>query len=220
MPARSPASPTAATLSTSSPVATLMSSVHALVEAAASATVFSAGSDFLVRAWTLNLLPLRTLRAHTSAVHCLAAPAAPAADAPEVWSGGEDRCLHVWAASEASGFAHHASVDELHAAVRVLAAQPGPTPRVWAADADGTLRSRRRFRRGWQGVGGRRIPGRHYGPLERLRSGCGRGVGGWQRRLVDRGEPHLRAHRRRRGRRARPRGWRGRRTTSCMIHRE
>ena len=98
--------------------------VHALAEAAAPKIVFSAGSDFLVRAWSSSLVPLRTLRAHTAAVHCVAAPgmgmASSAATTPtawghsavgddlaeELWSGGDDGVIHVWGAAEASGFAH------------------------------------------------------------------------------------------------------------------
>jgi hypothetical protein len=108
------------------------STVHALAEACVSstaATVFSAGSDFLIRAWSLSLAPLRTMRAHTCPVHSLAAFAAPAASAAgasgvhEVWSGGDDHVIHIWSASEASGFAHVASLDDFGAPIRVLATQ-------------------------------------------------------------------------------------------------
>ena len=126
------------------------STVHALAEACVSstaATVFSAGSDFLIRAWSLSLAPLRTMRAHTCPVHSLAAFAAPAASAAgasgvhEVWSGGDDHVIHIWSASEASGFAHVASLDDFGAPIRVLATQlSAAAARVWAADTLGTLR--------------------------------------------------------------------------------
>ena len=129
------------------------STVHALAEACVSstaATVFSAGSDFLIRAWSLSLAPLRTMRAHTCPVHSVAAFAAPTAGAAgaagasgvhEVWSGGDDHVIHIWSASEASGFAHVASLDDFGAPVRVLATQlSAAAARVWAADTLGTLR--------------------------------------------------------------------------------
>lgn len=117
-------------------------SVHALCEAVACATVFSAGSDFLVRAWTLSLAPLRTLRAHTCPVHCLAAAVASANGAEEVWSGGDDHLIHVWSAAESTGFAHVVCLEDFGSPLRVLTAQPSSaTPRVWAADAAGALRA-------------------------------------------------------------------------------
>ena len=126
------------------------SSVHALAEACSSAVVFSAGADFLVRAWSLSLMPLRTMRAHTCPVHCLAAPSVTdAAVAPEaggladeeLWSGGDDHAIHVWKAGEATGFSHVVCLDrEFGAPVRLLVVQSIAAPRVWAADTAGALR--------------------------------------------------------------------------------
>ena len=125
------------------------SSVHALAEGAEA--VFSVGGDFLVRAWSNGLVPLRTLRAHTSAVRCVAAPLvhadthgysgeAFAAGGAGVWSGGDDATLHVWSASEAAGFEHAGVLEDFRSPVRVVAAQHGRSPRVWAADAAGALK--------------------------------------------------------------------------------
>ena len=114
--------------------------VHALTEAAGG-VCFSAGADFLVRVWSLSLAPLRTLRAHTATVSCLATPAtAPAIVGSTVWSGGDDHVIHVWSSREEDGFAHLGSLGDFASAVRVLAAQPCATSRMWAADAAGSLR--------------------------------------------------------------------------------
>ena len=125
------------------------SSVHSLAEAVEA--VFSAGGDFVVRAWSPSLTPLRTLRAHTASVHALAAPIpspgtygyhgeAFSAGGAGIWSGGDDHAVHVWSGSEASGFEHVATIDDFGAPVRVLVPQNASPPRVWAADAAGALR--------------------------------------------------------------------------------
>ena len=125
------------------------SSVHSLAEAVEA--VFSAGGDFVVRAWSPSLTPLRTLRAHTASVHALAAPIpspgtygyhgeAFSAGGAGIWSGGDDHAVHVWSGSEASGFEHVATIDDFAAPVRVLVPQNASPPRVWAADAAGALR--------------------------------------------------------------------------------
>lgn len=125
------------------------SSVHALAEGIEA--IFSVGGDFLVRAWSAGLVPLRTLRAHTSAVHCVAAPVPPldmpgytgeafSAGGTGIWSGGDDSCIHVWSASEAAGFEHVGCIEDFGSPIRVLEAQGGRSPRVWAADAAGSLK--------------------------------------------------------------------------------